>query len=231
MNATDIRRVTTADLEHPKSPRAELAVQASEKLGYTRLANCTVTNAPLMEAMVNLDILPLKTSDVERYKKSKERDGMWSGHKMAIVAACSFAICVPVFSKLIVLTTTGTYSPIYVMTIIGMILTALLGVLSLILGLVHALDENQKGKKTIWRWQTASLVSYGGIVPDFVLNKALQIRDAYPDAQFMVTYLAEREEKEPKTLRVDPDPFLVVFNGKETYYLDVWDERDFEHTL
>jgi hypothetical protein len=54
-------------------------------------------------------------------------------------------------------------------------------------------------------------------VPPFVLRKAIQIARACPEVKFTVEALEE-----------DPDPFLLASLNGDTYYIEVWDEPDFE---
>lgn len=57
-------------------------------------------------------------------------------------------------------------------------------------------------------------------VPEFVKAKAEEIANLLPDATFTVEELrAERRAY---------DPFLIVSYGDESYYVEVWDESNFE---
>jgi hypothetical protein len=68
-------------------------------------------------------------------------------------------------------------------------------------------------------WHEMPLKGYEGDVPPFALSRALDIKNRVPAAEFEVD-----------ELRVDKryDPFLVVRHGKEQFYIDVWEEADFE---
>jgi hypothetical protein len=70
-------------------------------------------------------------------------------------------------------------------------------------------------------WSTRSLDGYAKPVPEFALDKALQIKRACPAATF------EIEE-----LTIVPDPFLIVIYdtqlGYTRRYIEVWDEPKFE---
>lgn len=68
------------------------------------------------------------------------------------------------------------------------------------------------------RWSKTSLREYDHPVPEFVLDKALRIKEACPEVEFRIQHL-----NQPKA-----DPFLVAFIGKEIYYIEVWDEPRFE---
>jgi hypothetical protein len=238
MTATEIGRISTTDLEHPKSERASLAMEAKDKLGYTRLANRLITKSPLMETLVELDILPLRRHQVEKYKKSKEKNSMYGGHKVAIYAVFLFTLCIPAFSKVLVMSVAmkgWTFG--YAMSIVGIIAICAIGIVSLIVTAM-GFDDSNKGTRTIWRWVQTSMESKScRFVPDRVIIKALQIRKAYPDAVFYVETL----EPDQETIRnMDGnwlerqflDPFLVVKNyAGEEYYVDVWDEKDYKNEM
>jgi len=69
-------------------------------------------------------------------------------------------------------------------------------------------------------WDERELKNYTLPVPEFVLNKALQIKKELPDVRFYV-----------ESLETHPDPFLVVKYGQydsEVYHVEVWAEPKFE---
>jgi hypothetical protein len=57
-------------------------------------------------------------------------------------------------------------------------------------------------------------------VPEFVMAKVKEIADLLPDANFTVEQL--RSERKPY------DPFLIVSYADESYYVEVWEEPEFE---
>lgn len=70
-------------------------------------------------------------------------------------------------------------------------------------------------------WQHTELSIYKQPIPEFVIRKAIQIKDALPEVQFFIHHLSE-----PKA-----DPFLIARLGEEIYYIEAWDEPRFESTL
>ena len=58
-------------------------------------------------------------------------------------------------------------------------------------------------------------------VPEFVKAKAAEIASRLPEATFTV--------EELRSERRVYDPFLIVSYGDESYYVEVWDESNFEH--
>lgn len=86
-------------------------------------------------------------------------------------------------------------------------------------------------------WLMTPIEKYKEAIPEFVLNKAIQIKKAMPNAGIFIEYLDE-----------SPDPFLVVKTQKtvtytyqekensyqaddEMYYIEVWAEPKFEGRL
>jgi hypothetical protein len=70
-------------------------------------------------------------------------------------------------------------------------------------------------------WEHTELSSYKRPVPEFVLDKAIRIKEALPEVKFYIQHLSD-----PKA-----DPFLVAVVGDEIYYVDAWDEPRFEGRL
>ncbi|MFB3812797.1 MAG: hypothetical protein ACE14L_01700 [Terriglobales bacterium] len=68
-------------------------------------------------------------------------------------------------------------------------------------------------------WRRVRLGKFKGEVPAFALSKAIEIKERLPKAEFYVEELVVEKQY---------DPFLVVRCGREEFYLEVWDERDFE---
>lgn len=76
-------------------------------------------------------------------------------------------------------------------------------------------------------WEKTKIGDYKLPVPEFVLNKAIQIKKLVPGVRIYIEHLSDH-----------PDPFLVVamkyvsdqnydFDG-ETHYIEVWEEPKFE---
>ena len=57
-------------------------------------------------------------------------------------------------------------------------------------------------------------------VPEFVRAKAAEIATHLPEATFTV--------EELRSERRAYDPFLIVSYGEESYYIEVWEEQEFE---
>lgn len=72
-------------------------------------------------------------------------------------------------------------------------------------------------------WQRSAIPAYHQPIPEFVLHKAIQLKEALPSVVLDVEYLTRQE--------IDPDPFLVASFGNERYYIEVWDEPKFENKV
>lgn len=67
-------------------------------------------------------------------------------------------------------------------------------------------------------WQHTAITAYVEPIPEFVLQKAVQIKEHCPEVQFFIHHL-----NDPKA-----DPFLVAMLGDEVYYVEAWEEPRFE---
>jgi hypothetical protein len=80
----------------------------------------------------------------------------------------------------------------------------------------------QSGSIVHAHWRKIPLAKYKGTVPEFALSRAIEIKERLPKAEFFVEELVVEKRY---------DPFLLVVRGRERFYIDVWDEREFEATL
>ena len=108
---------------------------------------------------------------------------------------------------------------------------------------LELLDEWQKGNPdpvNSWgsgnafigpQWDVTDIAKYKEAIPEFVVNKAVQIKRALPEVGVYIRHLSE-----------DKDPFLEITlgkandwdsdkNGSERYFIEVWDEPKFEGRL
>lgn len=88
---------------------------------------------------------------------------------------------------------------------------------------LEQLRGNQLSRMVSWgwslsTWQHTKIADYSQPVPEFVLHKAVQIKEKLPATEFHIVHLSD-----PKA-----DPFLVAVLGKELYFIEVWDEPRFE---
>jgi hypothetical protein len=82
------------------------------------------------------------------------------------------------------------------------------------------LNPNQQAS-----WARADLQYYKEPIPEFVLRKAVQIKKLCPEVHFEIQYLEIGFKS--------ADPFLraYCYKPEESYYIEVWDEPEFEVKL
>jgi hypothetical protein len=71
------------------------------------------------------------------------------------------------------------------------------------------------------RWSLSLIQSYSEPIPESVLHKAIQIKEAMPEVKLQIEQLTVTK----------PDPFLVASHENERFYVDVWDEPQFEDAI
>lgn len=222
MNATKIERYDFASLSV-----SSVLAEAAKTLGY---GFEPALRGTLLEALRKLEIAPLNRDAVEKYKSSKEKNGWYSGTKVWLGMIASLISVVALtwfidhkfanwdqfsFPNFLVI---GLSLGIVVFSIITLWFTfsddAIIG----------------EGTRYVRNWTVNSLHGYSNFVPEHVLSKALEIKKEVPEAKFLVYDLMEHSETYKRPRR-DPDPFLEVVLREERYYIEVWDERDFEKLI
>jgi hypothetical protein len=78
-------------------------------------------------------------------------------------------------------------------------------------------------------WGTRDLRYYTEPVPEFALRKAIQIKERLPEAQFFIEALQIGFKTADPFMKVTLDNKNTSF--KESYYIEVWDEPEFEIKL
>ncbi len=204
--------------------RTQLAKDAMEKLGYRKLAQAIFCPDALMFALRKLEIQPLDSAAVEKYKRKKARNGMWSDTKfglmlLTIATVIGFGI-IPFLNKIMKVNWDGPH-----LSSMGVAVVFCVAVALTVTGLAHVLDTGHSNAHRLTRkWVMVSVANFQGNVPEFALSKALQINREIPRASLNVEYLTETTEL---GTRREPDPFLVAVLDDECYYLDVWDEKEY----
>lgn len=225
MSKTDVATM----LDASSAPPTELEVlgkEAAKVLRYPVLEH-SLTPPPttLLRALHALDITPLNILAVMQYK----------AEQLAVVKAanrvtwrstdwCLAAVrCVQGIGKgaclggLIAVVTMALSNSVLAYTLPIAIAATIGG----IFGVWFSIDELRQNAPR-HRWVLQYLSTYRLPVPEFALRKALQVAKAVPDCELYVEFI----ENVPAG-----DPFLVAELGTERYWLEVWDEPKFEHTL
>jgi hypothetical protein len=216
-----------------KDSRVNLAREAESKLGYKVLARAIACPGTLLFKLRELGIEPLQTAAVKKYKTSKEHTGMWSGTKWTIL----FWTLVPCMLTLFVygmVVNGGPHAPDAFWPwyrYASNILSAIAALGFAITGSVSLDVMMGEGTRKIIRWHSFTLSNYTGNVPEFVLSKAVEIKSALPNCQFEIQQLGTTVNEHHRTVSLLRDPFLVASLDNESYYIDVWDEKEYEASI
>lgn len=194
--------------------REELARRAKTELGYERLQDA-LGSRPLLAMLTAMGVRPFTAGSVARYKKSHRHEGMFTGTKQFLV-----------FLALLPVTAGGAWwlwtLPDSIAFGVLTILVALLAILNLLV-VLGSIGDIGKGKRRRVDWRILPIAQFTGDIPEFALNRALEIRTAIPGCSFQIDGLYTTTEERPL-----PDPFLVVVRKGEAYYVDVWDEKGYQ---
>lgn len=208
MTHTDIRRMEISDVDLALAKeRTELAAKADKLLGYRNLR----TGNHLIDKLHELGINPLNKTDVRDYMRSKEKKFVRTSTK--------------VYATWVALIVGLGYSAAHFHNEGCGIAAVFLGLVLLFLGLPALADGAATSPKRWREWRETSLGSYNSQVPEHIVYKAVQIKEVCPTASFVVHHLVDCVEERPA--RMTSDPFLEVRLGNESYFIDVWDEKDF----
>jgi hypothetical protein len=207
----------------PDAKLIKLAVACTE-LGYTKLG--TALGGKLISVLRDLDIRPLVPGQVAAYQKKRAGNTMWSGQIKGIwTSLTGLAMTFGLFSWLSRVSDWKTFHAANLLAII----TVIAGVVLTCIGSVYLLDDSNRGTRKTRYWHRFDLRAFSGAVPTEVLEKAVRIHQAMPEAGLFIDQLAEREERAERVVRLN-DPFLVAVFRDEIYYIDVWDEKEYDLT-
>jgi hypothetical protein len=224
MNATTIPRLSFETLTLTDA-RSQLAKDAQTKLGYSKLAQAIALPDALLYKLRELEIQPLVTEKVKAYKLSKQREGMYSGTKFAILATACLIFFITAFFTALLENGGPDGKEVWSQWHYGInILFGVCGIASIVCTIAGWAHQGQ-GNRTVRAWYDAKLNDYRGNVPEFVLAKAVTLKTALPGVQFSVEFLAEEKQTFVRPL---PDPFLRATLKDESYYIEVWDEKEYE---
>jgi hypothetical protein len=206
---SSIPHIKLEDLQSELSgERAQLLKDANTKLGYR-------TNHPLLSQLATLGIAPFRTSAVSHYMKDRETTTMYSGTRNWLTWE-AINVSLAISMSWIITNYIGWRENVAIGVAIA---TGVSTLVSLII-----MDELIGcGTRTRWSWSTVPIASFTESIPDYVLAKALVIKEAIPTCELRITSLVSSTEKR------HPDPFLSVALGKEHYYVEQWDEQDLPH--
>jgi hypothetical protein len=243
LTVRDPRTIQRVVLKHGDDVEAELRgevlTKAYELFGYQ--ADTFKSRGPLAATLAKLSIAPLDQTEVDLYKKSKEKKWTVNYRMTGFVV---FNVAWPFLTIGAVLALKAFFSWHEVAdftTLDGVCIGfAVLTLFGYFVGNSIISDELKNVRYTR-DWKTWPLGKkaeevrnngnartaerYPRYVPVHLLNLAVSIKQTLPAARFYVEELQVTHEDIPKPL---PDPFLVVTHGSERYTIGVWDEREFE---
>lgn len=86
-------------------------------------------------------------------------------------------------------------------------------------------DIEERRDTRAYNWYTITIDDYSQPIPERVLAKAIQIKEAETDVQFVIHHLARGRRA------ISKDPFLEVRFRNEHFFIEVWDEPNFSNEL
>jgi hypothetical protein len=199
--------------------RASLLAKANEVFtGKKTTPNATTLRLALMK----LEIAPLDDKRVHKYKKQNEgRKRLWQTSEKitgTLSVFCALTFMYGVYNIHNMGAAAG--DRYYVMAILG-------GICAVVLAVACGSEDGAKWRE--YSWSRSHLYNYGfHNVPDFVLDRAIQLKQECPDVHLYVDSLSYREYY---TYNTHPDPFLVAQLGDEEFFIDVWHEPQFERFI
>jgi hypothetical protein len=169
---------------------------------------------------------------VQEYKASKEYAGIWSGTLAICLTFGSFCLFCGLFMGGMVGGGPGSTEVWTPMHYARNTIFAILAIADAITFCVLAFGKEAwgAGDRKIRAWRAIPLSAYQGTIPEYVLAKAVSIAEAIPAARFYIEQLVSTTEHNAFA-KMEPDPFLIVEYSDERYYIEVWDEKDFETQL
>jgi hypothetical protein len=223
MHATAIERATIVQ-DPTLTANAELVAKSSKLLSYN--PGHIAVFGPLATALSLCDIKPLDRVQVERYMASKEYKSMTNITRWWTITAALWAVSV---TYGVASTIRPTYHLFGGDNFFTWLAIASICLVSLFVSGVCMADADETWTERTWHDSRLSV--YQGAVPSYALAKAVQLAEsmsALNQPTFIVHRLVETHHSIRKPL---PDPFLQVKLGNESFYIDVWEEPEFEKTL
>jgi hypothetical protein len=182
----------------------ELYRKAHALLNYSEAisANTQKTSSEqILEKLEKLGIRPFTDETVRSYKFCKRFVGWYLAAPLVPIALWTGMTLAMNHTESVVL-------PV-ILGISG-VLATILAICSLIYGLS-------------WDWRIREFYNFYNAIPEFVLQTAVDIKEAIPEAQLRIVELYQRE-------LTPADPFLILRlpSGRDLY-LEVWNEPGFKH--
>jgi hypothetical protein len=232
-------RMKLTDTADPvQATREDLAREAMKVLGYRKMAQVLTVPDALGYTLRRLEIRPLVESSVREYMKKRERTGSWSCRRTGAISLALAILTAPVSGRLFFITP-DNFTLLSALTFIGAMAFGLAAIVFTIVGFGEACrtSSSDRGTRLVRCWERVRIREYSGSIPEFALRKAVQIQTELPQARLFVEQLTVREEEDRQgrenavRIRALRDPFLYAELENESYYIDVWDEKEYERML
>lgn len=168
------------------------------------------------EVLVRLDIESFSAESVNVYAKVKLAEKLPENQqrqrKVRIVSTLGW-LC-------------GTMLVVSMLTILANNDGGFLTVTTAIVGFIGGITAMVIASGTdYWRWRWVEVERFSEEVPEYVLRKAIQVKQTLPEGKLYIYALSDRSIENPLFRN---DPFLVLVAGESRFFLEVWDERAFE---
>ncbi len=221
-----------------------LSKKSESELGYSHLTTHTAAvvaqrkktlqRRTLQEALSSLQIEPFSDESIEKYTSEalQEKQGIWANHlgraklvsrvgiAVSIILVLSVVVAIIGFLGFVLFDCKATFAKF-----------AFAWVAIYSVPACYFLAYSKKAEEALqWRWRSFWLKDYTHPIPEFVLRKALQIKEACPTATFQVIELCKMSDVR-ESRQID-DPFLAVVDEHgQRFYVEVWNEPKFEQQL
>lgn len=211
-----------ADIEKVKvTANTELMLNTKLHTDAKNLLNYDATHIPvygeLTQVLNKLDIEPLNRLQVERYKEKKTSRSFTNIQRVVfMLLAVQIAAIITCYAA--IMNHIRCWDD----------LCWSLGLGSVFMWVVYSCwqDERQRVQRYVF-WERTTIGTYDGFIPPHILQKACEIKHELPSAQITIDRQMTKDTRwyNPKPA---PDPFLVAKLGNEEFYIDVWNEPEFE---
>lgn len=207
------RRIEKMQKNPPEIP-APLPTLYSEVL---RLQKMHSLERRAVQVLVGLDIEPYTPESVQAYMDAKLAEALTEDRKSIRIARiarvlgwCFLALLIAGFIRCMMAVSNGPGT-----VAVAMLITGLVGSVAS-LATVSLIGE--------WRWWWVEIERYNGKIPEYVLRKAIQMKNALPEGKLWILAFSSHSLENPLVVC----PFLVFQAGSKFFHTEVWDERSFE---
>lgn len=225
--------------------RVELLAKAEKLIGYKPSSSSdsqkrAMGEVAMVKALKELEIEPFDKHSVEAYQadmiaKAKRKESWkltrkmhgWEGESIAEkLGFVAWPACIVTFLATFVHAAITQASVEHWAKILLPSWLALPFTLALTWGFLMIL-RHKKAIEVNAQWYQSPIGNWQAPIPEFVINRMVDVKTALPEATFYVDCL-NVQSNDIETKKTPPDPFLILDVNGARCYLDVWDEPTFE---